>query len=89
MTSIRPSHSHHLDTTICLVIFFISMQILMEYSVNKQSNPDQMPRSAASDLGLDCFFITCTKRLVGLDADRLAQISCRASSRDDLRVATW
>ena len=36
----------------CWLVFFIFIQILIEYSANKQWRPDQMPRSLACDLGL-------------------------------------
>ena len=37
------------------MVSFICIQILIEHSVCRQWVPDQMPRSAASDLGLHCF----------------------------------
>ena len=41
---------------------FNFIQILIEHSVSKQWRPDQMPHSAASDLGLHCFFLCPSKK---------------------------
>ena len=34
------------------MVFFISIQILIEHSARNSGDPDQTPRCAASDLGL-------------------------------------
>ena len=38
-------------------IFFI--QILIEHFIRNHGDPDQRPRSVASDLGLQCLFFLC------------------------------
>ena len=46
----------------CWVIFFFLYQILIEHSVQANSgDPDQTPRSAASDLGLCCLPVSRKK----------------------------
>ena len=47
---------------------FIFIQILIEQSVSKQGDPDQTPRSVASDLGLHCLSVPHKKdaRLIKL-----------------------
>ena len=40
-----------------IYIFFI--QILIEHFIRNHRDPDQRPRSVASDLGLQCLFFLC------------------------------
>ena len=54
----------------CMVVFFIFIQILIEHSVlnnGEYSDPDQMPHSVESDLGLHCLLMSNKKdaRLMG------------------------
>ena len=44
----------HFQFQVCLEVFFISSQILIEHSVSKQWGPDQTLSSVASDLVLQC-----------------------------------
>ena len=39
------------------IYFFI--QILIEHFIRNHGDPDQRPRSVASDLGLQCLFFLC------------------------------
>ena len=39
-----------------MVVFILLIQILIEHFIRNHGDPDQRPRSVASDLGLQCFF---------------------------------
>ena len=39
-----------------MVVFIFFIQILIEHFIRKHGDPDQRPRSVASDLGLQCLF---------------------------------
>ena len=39
-----------------MVVFIFFIQILIEHFIRKHGDPEQRPRSVASDLGLQCFF---------------------------------
>ena len=40
-------------------ISFLVFQILIEHFIRNHGDPDQRPRSVASDLGLQCLFFLC------------------------------
>ena len=42
-----------------MVVFIFFIQILLEHFIKNHGDPDQRPRSVASDLGLQCFFFLC------------------------------
>ena len=42
-----------------MVVFIFFIQILKEHFIRNHGDPDQRPRSVASDLGLQCLFFLC------------------------------
>ena len=42
-----------------MVVFIFFIQILIEHFIRNHGDPDQRPRSVASDLGLLCLFLLC------------------------------
>ena len=54
-------------------IFFIFIQFLIEYSVSNSGDPDQMPHSAVSDLGIHCLSMShkMDARLIWVQAEFL------------------
>ena len=41
------------------IYIYIFIQILIEHFIRNHGDPDQRPRSVASDLGLQCLFFLC------------------------------
>ena len=41
-----------------MVVFIFFIQILIEHFIRNHRDPDQRPRSVASDLGLQCLFFS-------------------------------
>ena len=58
------------------MVFLIFIQILIENPILKQWRPDQMPHSAASDLGLHCLSMSHKKeaKLIRLEIIDLLQV---------------
>ena len=43
-----------------MVVLIFVIQILTEHFIRNHGDPDQRPRSVASDLGLQCLFFLCS-----------------------------
>ena len=41
-----------------MVVYIYFIQILIEHFIRNNGDPDQRPRSVASDLGLQCFIFS-------------------------------
>ena len=59
-------HSYQLDQSISVLRIVRFIPMLIEHSVTNSGDPDQMPRSVVSDLGLSCLPM-CRKRAPWID----------------------